>query len=392
MLKNIYKNFNTAHFSPERYRQVLAEIHAAAGDPCLRMCETPIFISRSFADEIVRGATEIIVESMAPSLRDRLNLAVPPAFRVASAPDKPSFFIIDFAVTKEGPRLIEMQGFTANLAFIPAAAKIYKSVYQLGSDYTYFLSPTAEEAVKKTILGDHAPENVILMEINPWEQDSRRDFVVTQKWLGISVVDVRDVFKKGNHLFYRDAEGNDVHIRRIYSRLVADDFQKYDIFKKMQFRFTDPLEVEWVGDVSWFLRISKYTMPFLRHPLVPETRFLDEVTAYPDDLENYVLKPVFSNAGGGIKLDITREDLDAVPAAERHNYVLMRKVEFAPFIPDPEGNMLNAEIRVMFVWPDKLVPVAMSARVMRGNDTNANLRGDHVWCGLSPVLIAEKEE
>lgn len=390
MLKNVYQYFNAAHFSAEKYKRLLADIHAAAGDTCLRMCETPVFVSRAFAERIVRAAEDIIAESMA--LKGKLDGAVPPHFKVAGAPDRPAFFIIDFAVTKDGPKLIEMQGFASNLAFIPAVAEIYKNVYGLGEGYTHVLSAGAMDAVRKTILNGHAPENVILMEVNPWEQDSRRDFVVTQKWLGIPVIDVRDVIKKGNHLFYRDKAGKEVRVRRIYSRLVADDFVKYDLFSKMQFSLADPMEVEWAGDVSWFLRISKYTMPFLRHPAVPETRFLDEVASYPDDLENYVLKPVFSNAGGGIKLNITRQDLDAVPVAERHNYVLMKKVAFMPFIPDPEGHMLNAELRVMLVWPDKLVPVAMSARVMRGNDTNAGVWGDNRWCGLTPVLIAERGE
>jgi hypothetical protein len=127
----------------------------------------------------------------------------------------------------------------------------------------------------------------------------------------------------------------------------------------------------------------------MKHPLVPETRFLDEVETYPADLENYVLKPVFFNAGIGVKIDITRTDLDAVPADERHNYILMRKVAFVPFIPDLKGNLLNAEIRIMFVWPDELQPVAFSARVMRGNDVNANLQklDENAWCGLAPVFI-----
>ena len=395
MLENVYRRFNTEHFSPEKYRKITAEIFAQFGDPCLRLCETPVFLSRAFAAAMVQGAVEIIQQCMAPALRRQLDQAVAPAFRMPSAPDRPSFFIIDFAVTKDGPRLIEMQAFASNLAFIPAAANIYKQIYGLDDRYRHLLSARTEAAfvasVQKTILGRHAPENVILLEINPWQQQSRRDFIATQQLLGIPVVDVTAVIKKGEQLFYRDAAGRDVLIRRIYNRVIPAEFQSLNLSEKTQFKFTDPLDVEWAGDPGWFLRVSKYAMPYLDHPLVPATRFLDQVGEYPADLENYVLKPVFLHAGLGVKINLTQSDLDAIPAAQRHEYILMRKVKFLPFIPDLKGNMLNAEIRLMFVWPDRLEPVAMSARVMHGYDTNENLWGDDAWCGLAPVMILDEE-
>jgi hypothetical protein len=382
MLKNIYNNFNATHYSPERYKQALAQIHALAGETVMRMCETPVFISRAFAEEVIQGSKEIIQQSLAPALQDKIKQAILPEFRLPSAPDRPTFFIIDFAVTKDGPRLIEMQAFASNLLFIPAVAEIYKNVYGLDNEYLL----CDEATITKTILNGHAPENVVLMEINPWQQQSRRDFVVTQKKLGIPVVDVTEITKKGDQLFY-----GDTRIHRIYNRVIPTEFQSLKLAKKTKFRFTDKLDVEWAGDPGWFLRISKYVLPFLKHPLVPETRFLDEVTTYPADLENYVLKPVFFNAGIGVKINITKADLDAVPADERHNYILMRKVAFEPFIPDLKGNMLNAELRIMFVWPEKeaLQPVAFSARVMRGNNVNANLAQTtgNKWCGLAPVFI-----
>ena len=384
MLKNTYKRFNTKHYSPARYQQALAQIHALAGETVMRMCETPVFLSRAFADEVIKGAEEIIQQSLAPALQDKIKPGVPPEFRMPSAPDRPAFFIIDFAVTKDGPRLIEMQAFASNLMFIPAVAEIYKDVYKLEDSYQHLLCN--ETAITKTILNGHAPENVVLMEINPWQQASRRDFVVTQKKLGIPVVDVTDIIKRGDQLFY-----GDTRIQRIYNRVIPTEFQNLNLAEKTKFRFTDKLDVEWAGDPGWFLRVSKYVLPFLNHPLVPETHFLDSVAVYPSDLENYVLKPVFFNAGIGVKINISKADLDAVPAGERHNYILMRKVTYEPFIPDLKGNMLNTEIRIMFVWPDKeeLQPVAFSARAMRGNDVNANLRqtDKNTWCGLAPVFI-----
>ncbi len=391
---NIYQHFNNQHFSPEKYQQVLKRIHDFCGDTCLRMSETPVFISPSYAAFLVRGATEIIEQSMALAKQGLLDNAVPPDLCIPNSPEHPTFFIIDFAATEQGPRLIEMQAFASNLVFIPAVAKIYKEIYGLDDRYSYLLSAKNEEefiaSLKKTILGPHAPENVALMEISPWEQQSRRDFIATQKMLNIPVVDVTDIIKKGNQLFYRDTQGKEQRIHRIYNRIIGAEYQSLKLAEKTQFQFTDPLDVEWLGDPAWFLKISKHTMPLLRHRMVPETQYLDQVKEYPEDLQNYVLKPIAMNAGLGVKLDITRDDLEAISPEERRHYILMHKVAFFPFIHDLQGNLLNAEFRVMFTWSDKLEPVAISARIMHGNDTNKNLWGDDTWCGMSPVLIVKE--
>ena len=390
MLNDVYKKFNSEQYTPEKYGWVLEQIKIQAGETCLRMCETPVFISRSYADKIIQGAREIIKQSLSPALKEQLDKAVSPEFRMPSAPDRPTFFIVDFAVTKEGPRLIEMQAFASNLMFIPLAAKIYKHLYELGNEYQYLFCDVSK--INNAIMGSHKPENVILMEINPWQQPSRRDFIVTKNRLGIAVVDVKDIIRKGpgffsrkgDRLYYRNDKGKLMRINRIYNRVIPTEFKNLKLAQKTKFKFSDNLDVEWAGDPSWFLRISKYTLPYLKHPMVPETQFLDKIKEYPQDLENYVLKPVFFNAGVGVKLDITKADLDAIPDNNRHEYILMRKVSFEPFIPDLNGNMLNAEIRAMFVWTDKLDHVAFSARVMRGNDVNQNVSA---WCGLTPVFV-----
>lgn len=387
MLTDAHKRFNRECFSPEKYRRLLAAIHAEAGETCVRMSETPVFLSRDCADTLVRGATEIIGQSLSPALRPLLDRAVPSEFNLPSAPPAPAFFIVDFALTDGLPQLIEMQGFAANLFFIPAAAKIYKDVYGLGDGCSYLLSDIS--AVPETILGGHAPENVILMEIDPWRQPSRRDFVVTQKRLGIPVVDATEVLKEGEHLFYRNAQGSKTAIHRIYSRVIPTEFERLGLSEKTSFRFNEKLSVEWIGDPSWFLRISKHTMPYLSHPMVPETYFINQIKTIPDHLENYVLKPTNINAGTGVNLNPAREDIESIPPGERSLHILMKKIRYLPFIPDLNGNLLNAEIRVMFVNPGRLCPVAFSARIMRGSDTNAGIYGNDDWCGMTPVFVVD---
>jgi len=49
------------------------------------------------------------------------------------------------------------------------------------------------ELLQRTIVGNHAPENVVLTEIEPFHQKTRPDFDVTARRLGITVVDIRSL-------------------------------------------------------------------------------------------------------------------------------------------------------------------------------------------------------
>lgn len=50
------------------------------------------------------------------------------------------------------------------------------------------------------------------------------------------------------------------------------------------------------------------------------------------DLENYVLKPfIFSFAGAGVIIDVTREDIDD-QIQDKSNYILQRKVTYEPVL------------------------------------------------------------
>jgi len=368
------------------YETLCESIYALAGETHMRMCETPLFLGTAEAAALARAAQEIALEALSPAVQAKMAPHIPPAFIMPSAPPAPTFFIIDFARTAEGFRLIELQAFASNLYFIPEAAKIYREVY--GTKGDVLLCP--EEDIARTILNGHAPEHVPLVEINPWQQKSQRDFVVTRKKLGIPVLDVTEIIKEENRLFYIDAKGIKTSIKRIYNRIIASEFEDLKLAEKAAFRFDEKLDVEWAGDPSWFLRVSKGLLPFLKHPLVPETMFADG--DIPDDLENYVLKPAFRNAGLGVKLNVTRADINALPQDERQNWLLMRRVEYAPFITAPDGSRRSAEIRVMLVSPDGApIPAVFSARLMRGNDVNANLekKSENFWCGLAPVFVTD---
>ena len=63
-----------------------------------------------------------------------------------------------------------------------------------------------------------------------------------------------------------------------------------------------------------------------------KTYFLNELKQVPTDLENYVLKPLFSFAGMGVLIDVTKADIDAVTDPE--NWILQTKVNYVDTLED----------------------------------------------------------
>ncbi len=240
--------------------------------------------------------------------------------------------------------------------------------------------------MRQLIVGDHDPENVILMEIDPDNQKTLPDFLITQRELGIAIVDILKLIKRGNKLFYKEG-GREIEVRRIYNRCIVDELERKQI--KLPFDFRDELDVEWAGHPNWYFRISKFSIPYLKHHSVPRTWFLDQLPAFPQDHENFLLKPLYSFAGVGIKFAPTPSDIEAIPEDQRHNYILQERLHFEPVIETPHGPT-QMEIRMMYVWPEggQLTPVLplvrMGRGIMMGVDHNKNLE----WVGGSAALLA----
>ena len=238
--------------------------------------------------------------------------------------------------------------------------------------------------LRDAIVAGHNPENVILLEIDPDHQKTRPDFLITQRELGVAVVDILSLLKRGRKLFYRIG-GREIEVRRIYNRCIVDELERRNV--TLPFDLRDELDVEWAGHPNWYFRISKFSIPYLKHHSVPRTWFLDEVSKLPDDNENYLLKPLYSFAGIGIKFEPTQADIDAIPFDQRHNYILQERVHFEPVIQTPHG-ATQMEIRIMYVWPEggELTPVLPLVRMGRGQmmgvDHNRNLE----WVGGSAAL------
>ena len=180
-----------------------------------------------------------------------------------------------------------------------------------------------------------------------------------------------------------------MQVERIYNRMIADELMRKNV--TLPFDLRDELDVEWAGHPNWYFRISKFSIPFLRHECVPRTWFLDELDALPADRDNYLIKPLYSFAGMGIKFAPTDEDIAAIPGDRRHEYILQERIAFEPVIDTPPGPT-QAEIRIMYIWLEsdvQPIPVLTLVRMGRGQmmgvDHNRNLE----WVGGSAGLCVE---
>src|SRR4029450_13915421 len=165
------------------------------------------------------------------------------------------------------------------------------------------------ELLRRTIIADSAPENVILLEIEPEKQKTRVDFAATETLLGIRSVSVTEIKKRGRQLFC-DRDGHEARIVRIYNRVIFDELiRRRDL--NLPFRFQDDLDVTWVGHPNWYFRISKHSLPFLKTDHTSPTFFPDVFPA-TENIGDYVLKPLYSFAGHGVDMEPTQETIAAL--------------------------------------------------------------------------------
>jgi hypothetical protein len=392
MIPFFRKRFN-AGFTPQKYRDFLDGLDRVCGTPItFRNSETPCFLPKELADRMVREGGELIEQLIAdPEYRRRSEAAIPAEFRVPGESDHPLFVQVDFGLVRNArgeiePKLVEIQGFPSLYAYQVAMAQEYQRAYKLESSLRFLRPGLDVEAyyalLRRAIVADHDPENVVLLEIDPFEQKTLPDFLLTSHITGISIVNAFDVIQEYEKLFY-EQEGKRIPIRRIYNRVIFDELVRKG--KPLPFNLQDNLDVEWADHPSWFFRISKFSIPFLRHPSVPHTRFLSEVDPLPDDLERYVLKPLFSFAGHGVVIGPTRADVAAIPPEERGQHILQERLEFEPVIETPCG-ATKVEVRIMYLWVDKLQHGAILLRMGRGAMMNVSYNRDLEWVGSSAAF------
>lgn len=395
--------FNAA-YSPTLYAAVERKMNARLGKPKIefRVAETPVFFSADLRARCERAAGEILALMQDPALVARCTERIPPAFRVPGTDRLPQMLAIDFALARgEGgeivPRLIECQGFPSLYAMMVIQADIWMeilngmpglerkwSAYWAGLDRERYL-----ELLRQTVVGGCDPEEVVLVDIDPATQKTRPDFVATEQLLGVRAVCLTDLVREGRRLYApaADQSGRRTPVRRIYHRVVFDELAGRGI--QPPFDYREPLDVTWVPHPNWFWIWSKATIPYLDHPAVPEAHFLSDLREWPADLGRFVLKPLYSFAGRGVKVDVERTALDAIPEEERRDWLLMERVEYAPALLTPDGQGVKVELRILFLRPDgapELVPATNLCRLSRGKMHGVDFNKDFDWVGSSIAL------
>jgi hypothetical protein len=393
MIPSLRQAFNSK-FKPEKYSQLLALLAERCGVPIgFRVSETPCFLPAQLLERMAADGKDLIRQLVdSREYRARSEESIPAEFKAPNESPHPMFIQVDFGLVRDAsgelqPKLVELQAFPSLYAYQPVLARTFVDVYGLEASLKYLLSGLNPASylrlLRRAIVGDQDPESVILMEIDPEHQKTLPDFLLTEKLLGIRTVDIRAIQKDGNHLFW-ESDGRRIPIKRIYNRAIVDELERKGT--KLSFDFRDDLEVEWAGHPNWYFRISKYSIPYLKHPSVPKTWFLDQLTHVPDDLENYALKPLYSFAGLGVVIAPTKTDIAAVPPERRSQYILQERLHFEPVIETPFGGT-KVEVRVMYVWVDELTPVLtilrMGRGLMMGVDHNRNME----WVGSSAGLF-----
>ncbi len=389
MIPELRSEFNR-RWRPELYGDLLRRLDEIAGTHVSFRCsETPIFLPQPLLDDMVRAGQEMYTQlAEDATYRDASLAAVPPHFRVPNQTDQPLFMQADFGVIRGEtgalePRLVEIQGFPSIYSFQVVMAREYHRTYvldKLHSSLNPFLggldNASYEALLERVILNGHDPNEVVLLEIDPYEQKTLPDFLTTQKLLGIKIADIRDVKKRGRKLYL-----NNVEIKRIYNRVIADELVRKNVVS--EFRFTDEVDVEWAGHPNWFFRISKFSLPWLRHKYVPESWFLSDLTEPPTDLDQFVLKPLYSFAGLGVVIGPTKEEIDSIPAAQRPDFILQRKMDFVPTIDTPSGPT-KLEVRIMYIRDDgQMRPVTTLLRTGRGKMMGVDFNKNLDWVGAS---------
>jgi hypothetical protein len=379
MLAEPRRGFNAA-FTPEKYQRFLTLLDEGCGVHVkFRNCETPCFLPRALVDKMARYGAELIGQLMTPSYLARSEETIPAEYRVPNENARPLFIQVDFGLTADlEPKLVEIQAFPSLYAYQPHLAETYRGAYGLDDSLNALLCSEEEywALLRRAIVADHDPSNVVLLEIEPQSQKTLPDFLLSEKRLGIRTVCITEVEKRGRRLYHCG-----VPIERIYNRAIVDELVRKEV--KPAFDFRDDLEVEWAGHPNWYFRVSKFSIPFLKHVCVPRTQFLSE--GVPDDLENYVLKPLYSFAGLGVVIGPSEDDIARV--MDPTQYILQERVEFAPLIETPHGGT-KAEIRMMYVWLDELRAVTTIIRMGRGKMMGVDHNRDLEWVGASAGFVA----
>ena len=379
-----------AQFSPSKYHKLVDNMSTATSvPPGWRVCETPLFLDERLTNLLIRACDELLSQIASPEFARHAHQAIPRGKKVANEEDHSAFILLDFALVQDEvgqlvPRLIELDGFASVFAYCILQEQLLCKYADISDEWTGYFSGFDEQTyldlLRRVIVQDHDPENVVLLDIEPETQKTRIDYACTDQMLGTKTICPTQVIKQGKQLYY-EKEGQLIAIKRIYNRITGDVLHPQK--QPWGFDFTDDIEVSWVAHPDWWWKISKHSLPFFQSEFSPDCRFLNDERPLPLDLENYVLKPLFDYGGRGVVLNVTPDRIAEIPNTQ--DYVLQRKVEYASCVPTLNGYS-KAEIRMIILWDKKPQIAHNVVRVMRGDMANVGFNTTESWVGCTGLF------
>ncbi|MFM7710269.1 MAG: hypothetical protein ACKO5C_05080 [Ferruginibacter sp.] len=386
MIQSHRQSFNQ-QFTDRAYQDFLAQVSSnAPGCLDFRIAETPVFVPVALRDKMLDTCEAILDLITDPEFKEYTENSIPPQYRMPGESERPEMLVFDFGVCRDAqgviqPQLIEMQGFPSMYGHQLLLDECFRAHFSIPENVTPYLNGYTKETtvalLRDMIIGTHHPGEVILLDVYPEKQKTRIDFYLLSEMLGIPIVCVTDIRAEGNKLTYLK-NGTAYPIARIFNRMIFDDLEQHGLSTILDWK--KRYAVEWIPHPQWFYRISKYTMPFLHHPHVPDTFFLNAVKQ-PLDLTQYVLKPLFSFAGQGVIIDVTPNDIASIPNPE--NWILQRKVHYAPIVQTPDEPAVT-EIRLFYFWKkewSRPKAVYNLARLSKGKMVGTRYNQDKTWVG-----------
>ena len=390
MIPDARTRFND-NFTKEKYDHVMQDLLKYFGVlPGFRIAETPVFLPRYFKNRLIDASKDILKKMLQDDVQQHTFQSVPNNWKIQAKSNHPEFVVADFAITLDQngylhPMLIELQGFPSVNFFQFELDKVFRTNYIISVTFNpYFTILDGEKffaLLRRIILQDFRPEEVVLLELEPLKQTTYVDFVGAELILGIKSVCVSEIIKEGNQLFYI-LNGQKQLIKRIFNRVISEDWAMRPELKA-SFSVSDDLDVSWAGNPEWFFKISKNSMPFIKSAYMPETKLLSDYSEFPKDLENYVLKPLFSFSGSGVVFNVSLQDIENIN--DKESYILQKKVKYYPGLKSP-SEPVKCEVRVMMLWPeDEPEPIFTTnlTRLSKGDMIGVKFNKDKDWVGGS---------
>lgn len=388
----IYRKQFNAEFSETKYQEYLNYINELYPNSIdFRIAETPLFLSSVFKKQLLEVGEYVCSQIVAADFISKTEKSLQNTRSTPNEKGLPECIVMDFAIANNDqneivPALIELQGFPSLFAFEVLLDEALRNTYTIPENVTPYLNGYTKEKYLRhlsTIIKGEQGEHTVLLELLPNQQKTRIDFYCTQHYLNIPIVCITEIFKKGNALYYQREE-IDIKIDRIYNRIVAEELknQPEEIKEKADILYSD-LTVNWVSHPNHFFRISKYLLPFLYHDWIPKTQFVDQIKSIPNNLEKYILKPLFSFAGQGVIIDVQSSDFGSI--IDPANWIMQEKANYAPCIETPDG-FAKAEIRLFYFWDkptQKYIATLNLCRLSKGKMIGVNYNQTATWVGGS---------